>query len=50
MKIKKFKDFKKKGKTKIRKIKDTVYNWVPAYNTSSPAPGVSVNIKTINLD
>lgn len=49
MRMKRFKDFKKRRKSKIKAIKDLPYNWVPTYNTSSPAPGTSVIIKKIEL-
>jgi hypothetical protein len=48
MKIKKFKDFKfkgRKGKVKIRKFSgENGYAWTPISNSNSPAPGYQVNI------
>lgn len=38
MKLKKFSDFKKRKKTKIKKIEDFNYNFIPTSNPNSPAP------------
>ena len=37
-KIKKFKDFKKRKKTTIKRISDSPYNWNPNFDRNSPAP------------
>jgi len=44
MKLKKFKDFKKRKKTVIKKITDAPYSWRPTFDESSPAPGYQINI------
>lgn len=51
MKIKKFKDFKKRKKTQIRKISNGTYNWIPNFDRSSPAPqaNYAINIQQIKL-
>jgi len=51
MKIKKFKDFKfkgRKGKVKIRKLSSDGSVWTPISNKNSPAPGYQVNIKKVS--
>lgn len=47
MRIKKFKDFKKRGRTRIRRVSDAAYNWVPTHNAASPAPATSIPIAKI---
>jgi hypothetical protein len=48
--LKKFRDFNNKRRTKIVKITDRPYNWIPGYrNTPAPESGVSVDIKEIKL-
>lgn len=44
MKLKKFKDFKKRKKTVIKKITDAPYDWRPTFDQNSPAPGYQINI------
>lgn len=48
--IKKFKDFKKRSKTLIKKVSDNPYKFIPVVNKQSPAPSQSFNISQINLD
>jgi hypothetical protein len=49
-KIKRFKDFKKKSKTSIKKVSDKPFSFVPIVNKMSPAPAVAFGISKINLD
>ncbi len=46
-KLKKFKDFKRKKRTEIKKVSSNPYLWNPIANKNSPAPGIEVNIKPI---
>jgi hypothetical protein len=48
-KLKKFKDFKKRKKTVIKKINDVPYNWVHTFDKSSPAPSYQIAMKPIIL-
>ena len=45
MKLKKFSDFKRRPKTKIKKVSDTPYKFVPDTNAVSPAPVPTIQIK-----
>lgn len=45
MKIKKFSDFKKRPRTKIKKFSDAPYKFVPDTNAISPAPVRTIQIK-----
>lgn len=49
MKLKKFSDFKKRKKTKIKKIEDFNYNFIPTSNPNSPAPTPNISIKTFTV-
>jgi hypothetical protein len=49
MKIKKFSDFKKRKPTKIKKIEDFTYNFIPTTNPISPAPVPNIAIKTTTV-
>ena len=45
MKIKKFSEFKKRPKTKIKKVSDVPYAFVPTTNVMSPTPVPTIQIK-----
>lgn len=45
MKIKKFSEFKKRPKTKIKKVSDAPYTFVPNTNAMSPTPVPTIQIK-----
>ena len=45
MKIKKFSEFKKRPKTKIKKVSDSPYTFVPSTNSMSPTPVPTIQIK-----
>lgn len=45
MKIKKFSEFKKRPKTKIKKVSDAPFTFVPTTNEMSPAPVAPIQIK-----
>lgn len=49
MKLKKFSDFKKRKKTKIKKIEDFNYNFVPTSNPNSPAPTSNISVKSFTV-
>ena len=49
MRIKKFKDFKKRKKTVLKPFTDKPYSWQPPFNTMSPAPGYQINIVPTKL-
>ncbi len=50
-KIKRFKNFKKRKKSVIRKFTDKPYNWVPTYNQNSPAPAENqITMKNSEMD
>jgi hypothetical protein len=46
-----FKDFnqKKRKKTRIRKIADVPYQYVPTSNPQSPAPAAPIYIKKVDI-
>lgn len=44
MSIRKFKDFKRRPKTRIKKVSDKPYTFVPVSNPNSPAPAITVPI------
>lgn len=44
MRIRKFKDFKRRPKTRIKKVSDAPYAFVPTVNQKSPAPAVAFPI------
>jgi hypothetical protein len=46
MRIKKFSEFKKRKKTKIKKIEDFNYNFIPISNPNSPAPTSNISVKS----
>ena len=49
MKLKKFSDFKKRKRTKIRKVEGD-YNWVSSYNHFSPMQNPNIHsIKKVSL-
>ena len=45
MKIKKFSEFKKRPRTKIKKVSEVPYTFVPDTNEVSPAPVRTIQIK-----
>lgn len=47
MKIKKFSEFKKRPKTKIKKVSDAPYKFVPNTNAVSPAPVPTIQITKV---
>ncbi len=47
MRIKKFSEFKKRPKTKIKKVSDAPYTFVPKTNAISPAPVPPIHINKV---
>ena len=47
MKIKKFSEFKKRPKTKIKKVSDLPYTFVPNTNVMSPTPVAPIHINKV---
>lgn len=47
--LKKYKDHKK-GKTKIKRVSDKSFNWIPVANKMSPSPGQTFLINKIDLN
>ena len=50
MRIRKFKDFKRRSKTKIKKVSDSPTTFVPISNQQSPAPAVVFPIVKLNVN
>lgn len=48
-KLKKFKEYKRRKRTILRKIDDVPYSWVHTFDKNSPAPTYQVPITKINL-